>query len=170
MALVNLIAKDDYESKVLTLRQNGADCLAPAFRRQSDAAIAEANAKGFDVASFETCRSDELAKLYFAHGASKSPTGLYTWHFYGLARDVISTARGWDVYPDQHGVGGDPDWYQPIADIFKSHGLNWGGDWAHFKDWPHWQFGGLRATPKDAVTIMATHGIRAVWEAVGAAA
>jgi peptidoglycan L-alanyl-D-glutamate endopeptidase CwlK len=170
MALVHLVTKDDYEREVIRLRQNTADCLAPGFRRRSDDAIADAQAKGFDVISFETCRNDELARLYFAHGVSKAPNALYTWHHYGLARDVISTDRGWDVYPDQDGKGGDPDWYRPVAEIFKSHGLDWGGDWDHFKDWPHWQFGGLRATPRDAVTILATKGIRAVWEAVGAAA
>jgi hypothetical protein len=83
---------------------------------------------------------------------------------------VISLSRGWDVYPNEDGEGGDPNWYLSVAEIFKAHALDWGGDWTHFKDWPHWQFGGLRATPKDAVTILATRGIRAVWETVGAAA
>jgi peptidoglycan L-alanyl-D-glutamate endopeptidase CwlK len=169
MALVQLVSKDDYESQVIRLRQNSPDCLAPKFRQRLSLAIAEANDKGFDVVSFETCRCDELARLYFAHGASKSPNALYTWHHYGLACDVISKSRDWAVYPNEDGTGGDPDWYGPVSDIFKSHELDWGGDWRHFRDWPHWQFGGLRATPKDAVTILATKGIQAVWDAVGAA-
>lgn len=171
MALVNLVSPEDYEREVLKLRQNGMDCLAPGFRSRLEDAIGECNQKGYDVVSFETCRSDALARLYFAHGVSKSPDGRYTWHFYGLADDVISKARGWDVYPDaETGQGGDPDWYRPVWEIARAHKLDLGADWVHFKDYPHWQFGGLRPTPKDAVTIYAEQGLTAVWRTVGALA
>src|SRR3954468_6005064 len=130
MALVTLVSPEDYEHEVLRLRQNDADGLAPGFRSRSDDAIAECNQKGFDVASFECCRSDTLARLYFAHGASMAPDARYTWHFYGLARDVISKARGWDVYPDaKTGKGGDPDWYRPVWEIARAHKLDLGADW-----------------------------------------
>jgi hypothetical protein len=168
MALAGELRASGYYAEVARLRNNDAACLAPAFRARSDAAIAEANAEGIDVVSIETCRSDELAKLYFAHGVSNSPDALHTWHHYGLGRDVISRSREWAVYPDQLGRGGDVDWYRGVERIFKSHGLDWGGDWKTLKDWPHWQFGGIKATPHDAITLLATQGIRAVWAACGA--
>lgn len=170
MALVNLVSPEDYERHVLRLRENDAACLAPAFRARSDAATAECNAQGYDVVSFETCRCDELARLYFAHGVSKAPDARYTWHHYGLGRDVISKARGWDVYPDQDGVGGDPAWYNGVFYIARKNGLDLGADWVHFKDYPHWQFGGLRPTPLNAVSILKTDGLQGVWKAVGALA
>lgn len=169
MAIANISSDAAYQNQVDALRVNDPACLAPIFRARSGVAIAEANAAGIDVVGFETCRSDELARLYFAHGASMSPDALHTWHHYGLARDVISRSREWSVYPNQDGTGGDPDWYRAVERIFKSHGLDWGGDWTHFKDWPHWQFGGLRATPHDAITILQDQGLRAVWTTVGAA-
>jgi peptidoglycan L-alanyl-D-glutamate endopeptidase CwlK len=168
MALVQLVPAESYDAEVVRLRQNNMQCLAPGFAERYQGALEECNGRGLDAVSFETCRCDELARLYFAHGASKSPNALYTWHHYGLAGDVVSKSREWDVYPDQLGKGGDPDWYRPVSEIFKAHGMDWGGDWTHFKDWPHWQFGGLRATPKDAVTILATKGILEVWRTVGA--
>lgn len=170
MALANLVTAEDYERDVLRLRSNAADCLAPAFRTRSDAAIVECNRQGYDVVSFETCRCDELARLYFAHGVSKSPNADFTWHHYGLARDVISKARGWDVYPDQDGQGGDPKWYNGVFYIARAHGIDLGADWVHFRDFPHWQMGGLRPTPRDAPAILKTQGMEAVWRSVGALA
>lgn len=168
MAFANASSDAAYQAKVAALRVNTLDCLAPKFRERVEAALEECNNRGFDAIHFETCRSDELARLYFAHGASKSPDALHTWHHYGLAVDVISKSREWDVYPGQDGAGGDVTWYRPVVDIFKAHGMDWGGDWAHFRDWPHWQFGGIRDTPRDAITILQAEGVEAVWKAVDA--
>jgi peptidoglycan L-alanyl-D-glutamate endopeptidase CwlK len=168
MALANISSDAAYQAQVATLRENDLDCLAPKFRERLEAALEECNARGFDTIHFETCRSDELARLYFAHGASKSPDALHTWHHYGLAADIISKSREWDVYPGQDGTGGDVTWYKPVEDIFKAHGMDWGGDWKSFRDWPHWQFGGISASPHDAPTILAEHGLQAVWQAVNA--
>lgn len=168
MALTNLLPGESYNRAVLRLRNNDASCLAPKFRERSDAAITEANAKGLNVVSFETCRSNELAELYYDHGVSRAPTALHTWHHYGLARDVISKEHGWDLFPGGHHYKTEPEWWHDLYRIFKSHNLDAGADWVSFKDYPHWQFGGLRSSPLRAISILQTQGLEAVWRAVGA--
>lgn len=168
MANVGRLSTATYDATVARLRQRGLDCLAPGFRRRLEAAVADATGAGLDVVVFETGRSDELARLYYSHGVSHAKDALHTWHHYGLAADVISKSREWDVYPGPDGSGGDPKWFGLLASIFKAHGLDWGGDWRTLKDYPHWQLGGLRASPRDAITILSTQGIQAVWAAVGA--
>lgn len=168
MAIPNAWTEAVYQTRVAALRQNTLDCLAPIFRERVEAALEECNARGFDAIHFETCRSDELAKLYFTYGASKSPDALHTWHHYGLAVDVISKSREWDVYPNQDGTGGDLNWYRTVVEIFEAHGMDWGGHWISFRDFPHFQFGGIRATPRDAIDILQEQGLEAVWRAVGA--
>jgi hypothetical protein len=168
MANVGHVTGAEYEATVERLRQRSLDCLAPKFRERLEAAVADATHAGLDPIVFETCRTDELARLYFAHGVSQAPNALHTWHHYGLAADVISKARGWDVYPGPAGSGGDRAYVELLVKIFKAHSLDWGGDWHSFRDFPHWQFGGIRPSPLEAPTILATRGIRAVWETVGA--
>jgi peptidoglycan L-alanyl-D-glutamate endopeptidase CwlK len=65
--------------------------------------------------------------------------GGQSYHNFGLAFDiVVLDAVGkadWDV--------SHPGWKQAGA-LGRSVGLEWGGDWTGFKDWPHFQYtGGL---------------------------
>lgn len=149
MARALLASAPSLQLQADALRKNSSAGLAPWFAAASTAAIAECNAEGVDVVSFECCRGDALARIYFQEGVSKAPTAHLTWHWdaYGLARDVISKSRGWNVYPDAHGNGGDAAWVATVCRVFKAHGLAWGGDWHHFRDWPHWYPAALPATP-----------------------
>ena len=166
MAFANRVP--NYDTLVEQLRQKDEACLAPTMRLRIDAACAEARSKNLPNVIFETGRSDQLAKLYFEHGASKSPDALHTWHHYGLAVDVIHPEYGWDLFPDGAKYDANPWWWKELYEVFRSHGLDSGSDWPHFKDYPHWQFGGIKASPHDAISILATEGIRAVWAACGA--
>jgi hypothetical protein len=165
MALANRVP--NYDTLVEQLRCKDEGCLAPKMRLRVDAATASARANGVPVVVFETCRSDQLAKLYFAHGASKSPDALHTWHHYGLAVDVIHPEYGWDLFPGGARYADNPWWWSDLYRVFHAVALDSGSDWEHFKDWPHWQFSGISASPHDAPTILATNGIRAVWQACG---
>jgi peptidoglycan L-alanyl-D-glutamate endopeptidase CwlK len=62
-----------------------------------------------------------------------------SWHNFGLAFDIVvldSVGKSdWDV--------SHPGWSM-AAELGKSVGLEWGGDWKGFKDMPHFQYtGGL---------------------------
>ena len=166
MALANLVP--NYDTLVAQLRCKDEAGLAPKFRERVDAALTEAHAKTLPSVVFETLRSDQLAHLYFEHGASRSPDALHTWHHYGLAVDVIHPEYGWDLFPGGSKYESNPWWWKELYEVFRSHQLDSGSDWESFKDYPHWQFGGIRATPHDAITILATEGIQAVWKACGA--
>jgi peptidoglycan LD-endopeptidase CwlK len=55
-------------------------------------------------------------------------------HQGGRAIDVVPAVNGNPVWPHD----GDPRWQQ-IADVMKSSGFQWGGDWAAFIDPPHYE-------------------------------
>jgi hypothetical protein len=153
-----------------TKATNDMTLLAPAFGRAVANAIAECNSPANDLNAMvhETYRSTELQAIYFQRGRSVKPpvkpvtnaqNNLFSWHGYGLAVDVIHKTKRWSV--------GD-DWFARVAVIFKKHGCKWGGDWTT-KDLPHFQWGLCKASPSDqAREMIRTHGVLAVWEAVGA--
>jgi hypothetical protein len=144
--------------------------LAPKFRTAVEAAIAACQTSGLDAMVYEGYRTQELQAIYYARGrtvipptkpVTNAPTNLASWHGYGLAVDVVDTKKFWS--PD----GGD-DWFRRVAEVFKKHGCKWGGDWTK-PDLPHFQWGKCKASPSNqARALIATGGIAAVWEAVGA--
>ncbi len=135
--------------------------LAPKFRAAVEAAIAECRSKGLEVILYEGLRSNETQKAYFERGVTKAKTAEASWHGYGLAVDVIHEKLLWNA---------SAGWWQKVADIFKSHGLDWGGDWVSFKDLPHFQWGRCRSTPSATSRRLHRQGrYRDVWPLVGAA-
>ena len=152
-----------------TLAPNRAfEVLAPKFRIAVERAIRAANEKGLDAIVYETYRSQQLQEAYYARGRTQVPpvstvtnarSNLYSWHGYGLAVDVISKAKQWDV---------SPAWYEGVAACFRAEGCRWGGEW-RMKDLPHFQWGPCKPSPSDvARQLYATGGLQAVWDAVGA--
>ena len=147
---------------------NTLETLAPKFKKAVEDAIEECNDAGLDAIVFETYRSKVLQELYYARGRTVIPpknkvtnasSNIYSWHGFYLACDVISKSKEWKR-PES--------WFKQVADIFKSHGCKWGGDWKS-KDLPHMQWGKCKPSPSDlARTLLASQGIRAVWKAVGA--
>lgn len=67
--------------------------------------------------------------------------GGQSFHNYGLAFDLVLIIDGkeasWDIVKD---FDGDKvsDWMECVS-IAKKYGYEWGGDWAKFKDYPHFQ-------------------------------
>ena len=67
--------------------------------------------------------------------------GGQSYHNYGMAFDLVLIIDGkqasWDTLKD---FDGDKvsDWLECV-EIAKSYGWEWGGDWAKFKDQPHFQ-------------------------------
>jgi hypothetical protein len=142
--------------------------LAPKFRGAVEAALRDCAKVGLDAMVYEALRSDEVQRAYYALGRTVRPptytvtnasTAMGSWHFYGLAVDVISRSKGW---------GFSPAWIEHVAEIFKLHGCDWGGNWTR-ADLPHFQWGTLRASPSPrARQLFADGGREAVWKEVGA--
>ena len=143
--------------------------LAPKFRRAVLAAIASCNVHGLDAYVYEACRNQELQALYYARGRTVIPperpvtnarSNLYSWHGYGLAVDVISRSLKWSALPE---------WFAKVANEFELEGCKWGGRWRS-PDPPHMQWGPCKPSPSEyARELLASGGVQAVWEAVGAA-
>lgn len=159
-----LDANDGAEALVV----NDMQVLAPKMQERVTAALWDANEAGLDAVVYETMRSQELQGLYYARGRTRVPPyqrvtqvadAQFGWHFYGLAVDIISKRKRWDV---------SSNWQLMTAAIFREHGLDWGGDWEH-PDFPHYQFAGIRKSPSElARSLYATGGLESVWKAVGA--
>ena len=142
--------------------------LAPKFQDAVQRALADCEERNLDVKAYETLRSQELQAIYYARGRTVIPphytvtnasSNLYSWHGYGLAVDVISQSREWDV-PDS--------WFQAVAESFAKFGCRWGGEWK-MRDLPHFQWGRCKPSPSDlARQLILSGGVAAVWQAVGA--
>lgn len=156
----------------LPRRTDNLGYLAPLFRQAVEAALAEFNKDkelGHRAIVYETYRSDSLQLIYYARGRQVRPpekpvtnakSNLFSWHGYGLAVDVIHEKLEWDA---------PTEWFHRVADVFKAHGCKWGGDWTR-ADLPHLQWGKCKPSPSDnARELIATRGVAAVWQAVGAA-
>ena len=155
-----------------SLVQRGFDGLAPKFREALEAALEECNANGLDAYAYETLRSDELQELYYARGrtdidgefplghtVTNAKSAQYGWHFFGLAADIISKSKGWNV---------SDSWRRQVNIIMRKHGLACGADWPH-PDFPHVQWAKCRRSPSDeARRLYAQGGLPEVWAAVGA--
>ena len=82
---------------------------------------------------------EEQAALY-AQGRT-APGNIVTkakpgtsWHNFGLAFDVAVVVNGQPTWPDDEAL------WSKVGDLGKRLGLEWGGDFASFKDLPHFQF------------------------------
>ncbi len=148
---------------IVRLRQSDLAYVAPRFREAVELALEDCQEATLDAYVFESLRTNELQAIYFAQGSSKAQTAFRSWHFYGLAVDVISRSRQWDAWHDRA-------WRDAVVSRFKLRGLDWGGDWTRFKDLPHFQWGRCKPSPSDlAIELYRSGGVGAVWRAVGAA-
>lgn len=148
--------------------QHSLGLLAPKFRQVVEDALRACERLSLQAVVYETYRSDALQKLYYARGrtvrpplatVTNAPDNLASWHGYGLAVDVIHRVKRWDM---------PISWFRAVAQVFKEHGADWGGDWTH-PDYPHFQYWTLRPSPSQrARDLLAAGGLEAVWREVGA--
>jgi peptidoglycan LD-endopeptidase CwlK len=112
----------------------------PTVREKAIELIKRAYAQGINVLITQGFRSIAEQNELYAQGRTKpgkivtNAKGGYSYHNFGLAFDiVIQNADGslcWNT--------GDKRW-QTVGAIDKSLGLEWGGDWHSFPDYPHFQ-------------------------------
>lgn len=146
------------------------DGLAPKFRTRVEAMLIELEAKGFDPMIAESLRTAERQRYLYGFGreyddgrgiVTYSSTGHASWHYYGLAVDVISRAKRWNA---------PSSFWCALGESATAHGLAWGGNWPTFPDKPHVQFGApMRSSPSSRIyALYESGGIEAVWKEVGA--
>jgi peptidoglycan L-alanyl-D-glutamate endopeptidase CwlK len=112
--------------------------LRPSIKRAMNDLIAQCKAAGINIFVTQGVRTmDEQAAIY-AQGrttvgkiVSQAKPG-YSPHNWGVAFDIAF--KGAELYP----ALSDPLWSK-VAAIAKKLGLEWGGDWSSFKDYPHFQ-------------------------------
>lgn len=112
----------------------------PTLKAKAIELIKRAHAQGINVLITQGFRSIAEQNELYAQGRTKpgkivtNAKGGYSYHNFGLAFDiVIQNADGslcWNT--------GDKRW-KTVGAIGKSLGLEWGGDWRKFPDYPHFQ-------------------------------
>jgi hypothetical protein len=108
-------------------------------RRLAKAAFADAAKEGVGVMTTQGLRTFAEQQRLFNQGRS-TPGRIVTnarpgqsFHNFGLAFDFVVVRNGQAVWDQE-----DKDWRR-FVEICKGHGLEWGGDWRSFKDFPHFQ-------------------------------
>jgi peptidoglycan LD-endopeptidase CwlK len=112
----------------------------PTVREKAIELVKRAHAKGINVLITQGLRTIAEQNELYAQGRTKpgkivtNAKGGYSYHNFGLAFDiVIQNAEGslcWNT--------GDKRW-QTVGALGKSLGLEWGGEWRKFPDYPHFQ-------------------------------
>lgn len=88
--------------------------------------------------------------------------GGYSWHNYGLAGDLVfKNDKGWtwDMTTAQ---------WEELGKVGEMFGLEWGGRWTRFPDFPHFQMiGKLKGRKFEELKAVALKdGIDAVWKGI----
>jgi hypothetical protein len=153
------------------------DNLAPGFRRALMRALDQMRQAGFDPVVYEATRTNERQAYLYGFGrdyddgrgiVTNSDTAFTTWHFYGLAVDVVSRAQQWDA---------PAAFWRALEAAAEHEGLTSGADWdrndatqSRLKDLPHVQWGPpMRRSPSpNAKALYEQAGVERVWHAVSA--
>lgn len=146
------------------------DVLAPKFQDAIVRVIGAMHAKGCDATIAESLRTNERQAFLYGFGreyddgrgiVTNAHDGFTSWHFYGLAVDIISSSQQWDA---------PARFWQMLGAIALHEGLAWGGAWPTFPDKPHVQWGPpMRRSPSiRAKELYLNGGVEAVWHAVEA--
>lgn len=119
--------------------------LHPVVQENKDILIQQAADKGIRVMVTDGFRSFQEQDQLYEKGRSSEgqivthAKGGDSYHNFGLAVDfALLNGQGkaiWDTEYDGNG-NGKSDWIEVVS-IAKNLGFEWGGDWKHFKDYPH---------------------------------
>lgn len=125
----------------------------PVVKESALEVIRRAYKKGIYVQLSAGFRSYAEQNALYAKGRTKpgsvvtNARGGYSNHNFGLAVDYFLTDKEgktahWDIRRDMN-ANQVADWVE-VANIAKSLGFSWGGDWTSFRDYPHLEMtGGL---------------------------
>jgi len=144
------------------ITQNRINLLHPSVRKEMETIINECNAVLTGRSQVRVAQGlrtfAEQDALYAQRPKVTNSKGGQSIHNYGFAVDIVliidGTIASWDTHKDWDGDK-ISDWDECVK-IFAKHGWNWGGNWASFKDMPHFDkigFNNWRTLinkPKDA--------------------
>ena len=114
--------------------------LLPIVRVRVKVFIAACADDGIHIIPTSTFRDVESQNELYAQGRTKpgrivtNAKGGFSFHQYKCAVDVVPIVAGkprWDV---------EDDVWQKIGALGKEAGLEWAGEWVHFKEMPHFQY------------------------------
>lgn len=148
LAIMNTPSQQNYYDKITLDR---IELLHPKVREEAKQIYNEIvyALKGKAICRFShTLRTfAEQDKLYNQKPKVTNAKGGQSYHNYGLAIDIVLLkdldgngtyeTASWETNVDFDGDG-KADWLEVVA-IFKKYGWAWGGDWANFKDKPHFE-------------------------------
>lgn len=123
--------------------RNMASGTHPVVRESALEVVRRAYDEGINVQISEGHRSYARQNALYAQGRTKpgnvvtNARGGQSWHNFGIAVDYFLTSEDgnkalWNI---------NSKWRR-VAEIAKSLGFEWGGDWKSFKDYPHLQMTG----------------------------
>ena len=118
--------------------------LHPKIRTKVREFIKDAEKQGIVLRITSGFRTWEEQNKLFAQGRTAggkrvtNAKGGQSWHNYGLALDIYPIISGKIVTNTASTL------WKMIGEVGRWAGFEWGGDWAKFKDYPHFQYtGGL---------------------------
>lgn len=159
-------------------REASLTVLAPRFRVAVEALLEEQRGNHWPPLVAETLRTHERQRYLWGFGrtyddgrgvVTHSEDADETWHGYGLAVDIVHARDFWRA---------PAEFWASLGDACRRLHLTWGGDWngngipdERFLDRPHVQWGPpMRRSPSPrAARLVASGGLPALWQEVGAA-
>ena len=114
--------------------------LLPVVKEKVEAFIAACKDAGIDLIITSTYRDMESQNALYAQGRTNpgkivtNAKGGESFHNFRCAVDVVPLVNGkadWD--------GSHPVWAE-VGRIGKENGLEWAGEWVHFKELAHFQY------------------------------
>ncbi|SFB04953.1 peptidoglycan L-alanyl-D-glutamate endopeptidase CwlK [Lentibacillus halodurans] len=121
--------------------------LDPIVAAETEELVEQAAERNIEVVITETVRTIQEQNNLYEQGRSEDGSivtyakGGESYHNYGMAVDYALRNHNGDIIWDTSYDGnnnGESDWFE-VADMAKELGFEWGGDWNHFKDYPHLQ-------------------------------
>jgi peptidoglycan LD-endopeptidase CwlK len=133
----------------------GSGQLHPVLGQKIGRLIEEADRQGLKLYVQEGYRSLEAqAKISSAHTHAKPG---FSFHNYGLAADIVFRNKtGGPSWDEKHN-------WQRLGELGKNMGLEWGGDWRHLKDRPHFQYSSSKRLD-EIRQLYQEGGLKRVWE------
>ena len=126
------------------INSRSVDDLLPQVKEKVEMFLQACKDAGIDLIVTSTYRDEESQNELYAQGRTKpgsivtNARGGWSYHNYRCAVDVVPVVNGkcdWD--------GSHPVWAD-VGRLGKENGLDWAGEWVHFKELAHFQYtGGL---------------------------
>jgi len=116
--------------------------LLPQVKAKVEAFIAACKAAGIDILVTSTYRDTESQDALFAQGRTTpgkivtNARGGESFHNFRCAIDIVPMVNGKPDWDGSHAV------WKEVGRLGKENGLEWAGEWVHFKELAHFQYSG----------------------------